>query len=162
MAISALLLGLLLLFLIPRGSERVAAASRTAPLASIGWGLLLTVLVPVLAVAAAATVLGLPLGLATMLALGFLFLVGYTWSLWCLGRAIMAAPRNRHLAFAAGWAIGAVIGLVPLLNLVAWGLGSVFGIGAMTVAVWRARGVGRHRVGGVPPADELAPPPAAA
>jgi hypothetical protein len=162
MAISALLLGLLLLFLTPRGSERVAAASRTAPLASIGWGLLLAVLVPVLAIAAAATVLGLPLGLATVLALGFLFLLGYTWALWCLGRAIVAAPRNRYLAFGAGWAIGAVIGLVPLLNLVAWGLGSVFGIGAMSVAAWRARGVGRHRVGGVPPADELAPPSAAA
>ena len=60
----------------------------------------------------------------------------------------------------AGWGIGSAIGLVPFVNVVWWLLGSIFGLGAMVVAAWRAkkppepdvgrprreRG-GRHRVG---------------
>jgi hypothetical protein len=149
MSASTLLLGLLLLLIAPRGADRVSTASRTAPFASLGWGFALTILIPVAAVAAAASILGLPLGLASLLALGFVFLVGYAWSVWCVGRAIAREPRARPVAFLVGWAVALVIGLVPLLNVVVWIVGSVFGLGAMAVAVWRSRGQGRHRIGGV-------------
>jgi hypothetical protein len=37
---------------------------------------------------------------------------------------------------------------VPVLGPLVWGVGSVFGLGAMTVAAWRGRGSGgRHRRG---------------
>jgi hypothetical protein len=146
--ISVLLLGLLLLWVAPRGADAVARAATTAPFASAGWGVLLWVAMPIVCVAAMASVLALPLGFALMLALGLAFLAGLTWSTWTLGRSIVR-DRGRVLPFLAGWAIVAAIGLVPYVNAGVWALASIFGLGAMTVAVWRARGRhrGRHRVG---------------
>jgi hypothetical protein len=165
-AVSVLLLGFVLLLFAPRGAERVATAASTAPLASAGWGILLALLIPVVAVALMVSIVGLPLGLTTLLALALLYLIGLTWTTWAIGRAVVKVPRNRWLAFLAGWGIVTLIGVVPFVNLGLWGLASVFGLGAMAVAVWRARGGarrGRHRVGG-PVADLGVPipvPPAA-
>ncbi len=139
MAASILIAGLVLLLFAPRGADRVAHAGLSAPFASIGWGLVLVIVIPLAAVAAAATIIGLPFGLAVLLGLGLLWLVGQTWLTYTLGRLLVREPRSRVGALFAGWGIGAAIGLVPFLNVVWWGLGSIFGIGAMTVAAWRAR-----------------------
>ena len=145
---SVLLLGLALLLLVPRGADRIATAVRTAPLTSAAWGLVLAVALPVLAVALVVTIVGLPVGLALLLALALVFLVGATWTVWAIGRAIVRDPRSRPLAFVAGWAIAVAISLVPYLNVAAWTLASILGLGAMSVATWRARGTGgRHRAG---------------
>ena len=139
MAISILLVGLLLLLLAPRGVERTAEAARTAPVASAGWGLLLAVGVPIVAVVCAATIVGLPAGLAVLLGLGLLWLVGQAAVTFVVGRFVVRAPRSRVGALFAGWGIGAALGLVPFLNAVWWTLGAIFGLGAILVATWRAR-----------------------
>jgi hypothetical protein len=142
---SVLLAGLVLVWLAPRGADAVADALTAAPLASLGWGILLALSVPVTALALVVSVLGLPLGLALVLSLGFWWLIGLTWAAWCAGRGLVHAPRGRSTAFVAGWAILAAIGLVPILNAAVWTLASVLGLGAMVVAVWHARqGTGRH------------------
>ena len=76
---------------------------------------------------------------------------------WIVGRLLIHEPGTRAGALFAGWGITAAIGLVPGLNVVWWTLGSLFGVGAMTVATWRARGTSRHRVGTAPPAAPAAP-----
>ncbi len=146
--LSVLLWGLLLLLIAPRGADAVARAATTAPFASVGWGLLLWIVVPIVCVAAIASVLGLPLGLAALLALGLAFLTGITWTAWTLGRSIVRG-HGRFPPFLAGWGIVTVVGLVPFVNAGIWTLASIFGLGAMTVAAWRARGRhrGRHRAG---------------
>jgi hypothetical protein len=144
-SISVLLAGLVLVWLTPRGADAVAEALTTAPLASVGWGLLLVLIVPVTGLALVVSVLGLPLGLALVLSLGLWWLVGLTWAAWCVGRSLVHAPRGRATAFVWGWAILAAVGLVPILNAAVWTLASVFGLGAMVVAAWHARhGTGRH------------------
>jgi len=162
MAFSTLLAGLLLLILAPRGADRVALAARTAPLASAGWALATGILVPVVAVASIATVLGIPLGLSLLLGLGLFWFVGQAWAVWIVGRMLVREPRSRVGALFAGWAVIAAVGLVPVLNAFVWGLGGLFGLGAMTVAVWRARGVSKHRVGSAPPPPPEVAPPASA
>jgi hypothetical protein len=147
LAVSTLLAGFLLLLLAPRGAERVSQAAGTAPFASASWGIVLAVLVPVIAAAATASVLGLPLGLSLLLGLGLFWLVGLGWATWIVGRLVVREPRSRVGALLTGWAIAAAVGLVPYLDVVWWSLGAVFGLGAMTVAAWRVRGAGRHRVG---------------
>lgn len=149
MAVSGLLLALALVWLAPRGADKVAMAARTAPVASLLWGLGAAILLPSLAVLAAVTVVGLPVGLAVLLGLGLLAMVGFAWTVWSVGRLVVREPRSRLLALAAGWVVVAAVGLVPFLNVVAWVVASIFGVGAMTVAVWRARGTGkgRHRPG---------------
>jgi cytoskeletal protein CcmA (bactofilin family) len=152
LACSVLVLGLALLALMPRGADRVATAARSAPLTSFAWGLALWIVLPLLGAALSATLVALPVGLALLLAMGLVFLVGATWAVWSVGRALVRDPRSRWLAFFAGWAIAVAVSLVPYLNVAAWVLAAVFGSGAMTVATWRARGTGgRHRAGYVEP-----------
>jgi hypothetical protein len=153
-AFSALLVLLLLLAIAPRGLDRVAAAGMTAPFASAGWGLVAAVGLPAVAIAAAASILGLPLGLSLLLAHGLIALVGSAFTAFVIGRLIVREPRARVGALFAGWGVAAAIGLVPFLNVVVWVLGSIFGVGAVIVAAWRTRtsapSRGRHRAGYAP------------
>jgi cytoskeletal protein CcmA (bactofilin family) len=139
MAVSILLTGLLMLLLAPRGAERTAEAVRTAPFASAGWGLLLAFALPILGLALAVTILGLPLGLVLLLGLGLIWLAGLTFATFAIGRLLVREPRSRVGAFFTGWAIVAAIGLVPFLNAAVWTLAGAFGVGTMLVAGWRAR-----------------------
>jgi cytoskeletal protein CcmA (bactofilin family) len=144
-SVSVLLVGLALLYLAPRAADAIAEAMASAPLASVAWGLLIMIAVPVAAVALVVSVLGLPLGLALVLSLGLWWLVGLTWAAWCAGRGLVRAPRGRVRAFLAGWAILAAIGLVPILNAALWTLAPPLGLGAMLVAAWRSRQGGGRR-----------------
>jgi hypothetical protein len=159
--VSVLLLMLLGLAVVPRGLDRVAAAGRTAPFASFGWGALILVALPVIALAAVASILALPLGLALFLGFGMIALTGYAMAATVVGRLVVPQPRGRLAALFAGWAIAAALGLVPYLNVVAWTAGSAFGVGCVLVATWRARAgrptKGRHRAGyaGLSPAASV-------
>ena len=159
-SVSTLLLGALLLWIAPRGFDRTDKAVRTAPWASLGWGVLVSIALPVVSIALLASILGMPLGLSVLLGLALLFSIGYATAAWLLGRAILRPPRGRALAFLAGWGIARVVGLVPVVSGVTWGIGAVVGLGALTVATWRARGSphrGKHRRGrgAVPAPDEI-------
>jgi hypothetical protein len=146
--VSTLVLGLLLLLIAPRGADAVFGAARTAPWASLGWGVAAFVGLPVLGVAALASLVGLPFGLELLLGLAFLFSVGYAYFAWTLGRLLWRPPRNRAIAFAFGWSIVRAVALAPVVSGITWAVGAAFGLGAMTVATWRARQAGgRHREG---------------
>jgi hypothetical protein len=150
-SVSTLLLGALLLWIAPRAFDRTDQAIRTAPWAALGWGVLVSIALPVVSIALLASILGLPLGLSVLLGLALIFSIGYATTAWLLGRAILRPPHTRALAFLAGWAIARVVGLVPLVSGVTWGIGAVVGLGALTVAIWRARGTpsrGKHRLSG--------------
>ena len=155
-AVSTLVLGLLLALLAPRALDGTAEAGRGAPWASAGWGVALAVGLPILAVFAVASVLGIPLGIG--LALSFLpaALFGVVVTAQTLGRAMVDPDRRRVTAFLAGWLLQTVIGVVPYASGAAFTLAAIFGLGATAVAVWRARGprrevrpAGKHRAGAV-------------
>lgn len=149
-AVSSLILGLLFAAIAPRAMDSAARAGRTAPLASAGWGLGLAFLVPALAVVCVALVVGLPLGLAVILSLFLLALLGAVVASHTLGRLLVGDDRGTAVAFLAGWAIAAVAGLIPFVSGVIFGLSAVFGAGALTVAIWRSRVAtrgGKHRRG---------------
>ena len=104
---------------------------RTAPLVVAGWGLVLAICVPIAAIAAAATIVGLPLGLALCSEPG-------SSGSWARRAVTFAIGRLScgHLVLgwargSAGWGIGAAIGLVPFLNVAWWTLGSIVGLGAI-------------------------------
>lgn len=70
-SVSTLVVGLLFVLLLGRGAERLADAGRTSIGPAIGWGVLLFFGLPVLAIIALVTLVGLPLGLGLLFALGF-------------------------------------------------------------------------------------------
>jgi len=164
-AVSTLLVLLLLLALAPRALDRTATAGRTAPFASMGWGVAVSIGVPLAAVAAVASILGSPLGLSLLLGIGLIWIVGLAFAVFTVGRLIVREPRGRARALFAGWGAGAAVGLVPFLGVAVWVLGSMFGLGAALVATWRARSGapsrGRHRAG-YAPARPIPIPPAVA
>jgi hypothetical protein len=79
-----------------------------------------------------------------------MYSVGFVAGCYFLGRLILREPRNRLLAFLVGWGILRVIGIVPVLGTVVSAAAIVYGLGCVTVAVFRAR---RGRASGEPPGD---------
>jgi hypothetical protein len=138
-SVSTLLLGLALLWLAPRSLGAALEIARTATGPAIGIGLAVFLGLPAVALLLMITVLGLPLGIALLLALLPIYAIGYTTSGFLLGRAIVKAPTSRFLAFLAGWGILRVIALVPGLGILAWFGATVFGLGALGIALWRSR-----------------------
>jgi hypothetical protein len=139
MSISTLLLGLALLWLAPRSLEAAREVARTSTGPAIGIGLAVFFGLPAVALLLMITLLGLPLGIALLLALLPIYAVAYATSAFMLGRAIVKPPTSRFLAFLAGWGILRVIALVPVLGVLAWLAATVFGLGALGIALWRSR-----------------------
>jgi cytoskeletal protein CcmA (bactofilin family) len=137
-SVSTLVAGLLLVLLGPRALDaaRAAASARTG--GAVGWGLLLFFGVPIVAVLAFLTIVGIPLGIVLLLAVFPLYVLGYVTSASLLGRRLV--HERPVLGFLAGWAILRLLALVPFLGGLVWFGAVVFGLGALGVAAWRARG----------------------
>ncbi len=82
---------------------------------------------------------------AALFAFAFLFLIGYTLAVYAVGRAIVGSERHAAVALLAGCGIATIVSIVPVLNAVVLVAGSVVGVGAAAVAIWRVRDVGRGR-----------------
>jgi hypothetical protein len=108
--VSVAILGLLFVLVFPRAADAtVAAGRRVWP--SLGWGALVGIVGPILAVLVLVTIVGIPLGLGALSAL---------WFVACL-----------------------------------------YGLGALTIAAWRAgHGTRGEPEDGAPPPEEPAPPTA--
>ena len=111
---------------------------------------------PVVAVLAVALVLGIPLGIGLLLSIVLLSLLGVVVTAQTVGRVLVDEDRRPTTAFLAGWGIATVLGVIPYVSGVVYGASAIFGLGAATVAIWRARGprrearpAGRHRAGAV-------------
>jgi Polymer-forming cytoskeletal len=142
-SVSTLVVGLVLVWLVGPGAARILEAGRTRIGPSIGLGLLLFFGLPLLAVIALVTVVGIPLGIGLLAALLLIYALGYSASGWILGRSILRGPISWFLAFLVGWGILRVVALVPILGGLAWFAAVVFGLGALAVAIWRTRSTTR-------------------
>ena len=158
LTVSTFLLGGALLLVTPRGADAVARAGRTSVGPAIGLGFAIAIGVPVVAVLLSISIVALPLGLATLFALAFMYSVGYVAGCYFLGRLILKEPKNRLLAFLVGWGILRVVNIVPVLGGLVSAAAVVYGLGCITVAVFRAR---RGRTTTEPPADPQPIEPAA-
>ena len=152
-SVSTLIVGALLVWLAPgalRGAER---AVREHLGATIGWGVAIAIGVPLLAVLALVTLVGIPFGIALLLAAIPVLLVAYATSAWLVGRRIL---RNRSAspwaALFAGWAILRLLALIPVVGALVGLAATVVGLGALTVALWRARSPGATAAKPEPPA----------
>jgi hypothetical protein len=137
--ISALLLGLLLLLIAPRAADALQEQARERIGVVIAIGITILIVLPIAAVLAAVTLVGLPLAIGIFLALLPLFAVAYVTSAWALGRRIVQPPRNRVLSFLAGLAILRLAALFPILGLLVGLAAVVFGLGLIGAAIGAAR-----------------------
>jgi len=142
-SVSTLVVGLVLLWLVGRGAAWILEAGRTGIGPAIGWGLLVFFGLPILAIIALLTLVGIPLGLGVLAALGLTYALGYGATAWIVGRRILREPTAWILAFLVGWGILRILALVPILGGLVWFAAVVFGLGALAVAIWRARTTSR-------------------
>lgn len=138
-SISTLFFGLLLIWFAPRAADAAFDVAATGTGAAIGWGFALLIGLPLVAVIALVTLVGIPLGIGLLLLLFPVYALGYTTSAWLLGRRLVGPPRGRALSFLAGWAILRLVAIVPVLGGLIWLGATVFGLGVLVVAGWRAR-----------------------
>jgi hypothetical protein len=137
--VAALIAALVLSSLAGQQLRKAAWLIGHEPVPSILLGLLSIVVIPLVAVLAMVTVIGIPTGLGILLvmwpALAFLgYLVGAIWiGEWLLSRRAGYVPAERpHLAAVVGLVVAFVLGLIPLLSAII----SIVGTGAVILAVW--------------------------
>ena len=137
--ISLAILGLLLLLVFPRAADATAIAGRKF-WKTLGWGALVGIVGPVVGAVILVTVIGIPLGLEIVSALGVLAPLGYLASSLVLGRLMVkgATTGARIGAFFAGFGILRAAALIPGLGFVVWWLACIYGLGALVRAAWRA------------------------
>jgi hypothetical protein len=135
--ISLLLLGVVLLLLAPRAGEAVARAGKDKPLLAGLVGLGALILLPVIAIVACITVIGLPLGIVLLLLILPLYAVGYLSAALVVGRLIL--KKALILAFVVGLVILQLVTLIPIVGGIVGFLATIFGLGALIVALFRAR-----------------------
>lgn len=142
-SVSTLIVGALLVWLAPGALLAAERAVRERLGATIGWGVGLAIGVPLLALLALVTVIGIPFGIALVLAAVPVLLVAYVTSAWIVGRRLL---RNRSASawgsLFAGWGLLRLLALVPVLGGLVGLAATVVGLGALTVALWRARSPG--------------------
>jgi tetrahydromethanopterin S-methyltransferase subunit G len=157
-SISVLILGLLLLAFAPQLFAAVRDTARERLGSSIGWGVGLFFLLPIGSVLLLVTVVGIPLGIFTLLALAFIYTLGYVVATVAAGSMIMRSSPSRYVVFLVGWVVLRLVALIPFLGGWLWFIASVWGLGLLAVAI-------RHRPGteamvGPPPPVPPAPVPA--
>ena len=138
-SVSALLLGLLLLWLAPRAAVAAYETVEGRRGRSIVLGLVLFFALPILGVILLVTLVGLPLGVLVLLALVPLYSLAYTTSAWLLGRRIVGPPRGRFLAFIVGLVILRLLALIPVIGGLVWFVATVVGLGVLFLAAGRGR-----------------------
>ena len=138
-SVSVLILGLLLLAFAPQLFPAVRDAVRDRLGSSIGWGVGLFFLLPIGSVLLLVTIVGIPLGLFLMLALAFIYTVGYVVATLAVGSMIMKSSSSRYVVFLVGWVVLRVLALIPFVGGWLWFLGSVWGLGLLAVAIRRPR-----------------------
>jgi hypothetical protein len=137
LTISLGILGLLFLWLAPRAAEAAVTTARTRVGASIGIGLAMFFGLAIVGLFLLLTIIGAPLGFVGLFGLVPLVALGYVTSAFFLGRLILK-DSNRFLAFLLGWGILRFVELFPVLGHLVSFAAIVYGIGALTVAAWRA------------------------
>ena len=151
MTVSALILGIVLVLLLPRAADALSARAQDGLAVSFAIGVAVLIGLPVIAAGLAVSLVGFPLAIAVVLALLPLAAIAYVVSAWAIGRALVKEPGKRVLAFLAGLAILRALALVPILGAIVWLVAVAIGLGLMVRVIAAAR----------EPAETV-PPPATA
>jgi hypothetical protein len=101
---------------------------------------LIAIGVPLLAVLALVTLVGIPFGVALLLAAIPVLVVAYVTTAWIVGRRVLRnRSASRWAALLTGWGILRVLALIPVAGGLVGLVATVVGLGALAMALWHAR-----------------------
>lgn len=118
-------------------ARRTVDAGRRSVGASIGAGVGAGIGVPVVSALLLATLVALPLGLTGLLAMAPLYLAGYVAGAVFLGNLMLRERAGLVWSFVLGWLVLRLVGVLPVLGGLVTVAATVYGLGALLVAVWR-------------------------
>jgi hypothetical protein len=140
-----LVLGIIVVLLAPRRVKAVTESIRTHPWASLGWGAIILVTAPIVALIVCITVIGLPLGLIALVLYAIAIYLTQLFVGLLIGQLIIGAFRRVETkaalvgALALGLAILRLLRLIPFVGFF-FGLVTVlFGLGAILVSERKLR-----------------------
>lgn len=139
LSVSMAILGVLLLLIAPRAADALYARSRERVGPVIAIGVAIGICLPVAALIALVTLVGIPLAFVIGLALLPLAALAYVTSAYALGRRLVGELRSRLWAFLAGLAILRALALIPFLGFLVGLAAVVFGLGLLGAAIGAAR-----------------------
>lgn len=161
-SVASFLIGLLLTVAWPRASDAIAATAKERVGPSIGWGAIMFFGIPIVGGILLITLVGALLGIGMLLALVLIYSIGYAAGALAFGRLLVKPPTGRFLAFLLGWGILRLVALVPVLGGLLFLATTIWGLGAITVAAYRAsRGTTPAAIAQTPGASPLPPMPTA-
>jgi cytoskeletal protein CcmA (bactofilin family) len=152
--LSTAALGLLFVWLFPRAADGAVVAGRRI-WASFFLGLGVGIIGPILGVIVFASVVGIPLAFAVFGTLAVLGPLGYVASSVIIGRLVVhgTGTGGRIGAFFLGFGILRFGALIPGLGFLIGFVFATYGLGALTIAGWRA---GRRAFGAPGATEEMA------
>jgi hypothetical protein len=158
-SVSTLIVGALLVWLAPGALYGAERAVREHLGTTIGWGVAIAIGVPLLAILALVTLVGIPFGVALLLAAIPVLLVAYVTTAWTVGHKVLRTrSTSPWAALFAGWGILRVLALIPVAGALVGLAATVVGLGALAVALWRARTPGAPAAGTDAPAPSRPAP----
>lgn len=138
---AGLILGLILLIAARPMVEQTISQIRQAPFRTFLIGLAVVILVPLIAVVLMATVIGIPIGLLTLLAFPLMLLVAWVVAAFAVADWLFNRGRaersfgGRLLLLLAGLVVVTLIGIIPVLGILVWLLVVLLGLGALWEAL---------------------------
>ena len=141
-----LVIGIIIVLFAPKRVEAVTESIRTRPWASLGWGTVILVAIPIAVLIVCITIIGLPLGLITLALYTIVIYLTQLFVGLLIGQLIVGAFRGvveTRAALVGAMALGlAILRLLILIPFVGFffGLATVlFGLGAILVSERKLR-----------------------
>jgi cytoskeletal protein CcmA (bactofilin family) len=145
--LSTLVMGLLLVAVFPKTVGKMMAAGQKRAGNSLLWGAVFSLVAPIMGVLLLFTLIGLPLGLLTLVAVVVAWYVGKLVAMVYVGQYVLdkvkshklnlfAKGPNQYVSFLTGALVFLVLGLVPLLGWFAKLLLVWIGVGVLVQEKW--------------------------
>jgi cytoskeletal protein CcmA (bactofilin family) len=139
------IIGIILILIARRRVNLMQTAIQKTPWQTLGWGALILIATPIAAVIVMITVIGLPLGIISLLLWGILLYLSQIPVALLLGRLIIR--QNRELdstgimigAMALGLLVIFILRLIPVVEWIVGLLVIVFGLGTLVTSIGRMK-----------------------
>lgn len=134
MAIAMFILGLIIMNVLPLFTQRTIQGMQKNPWGSFGLGIVTVILVPIVALMAMATVVGIPVGIFFFMVLGLLGCLGHLYAAFYIGEGMfrwLKADVHRVWHLLVGLCLMGILTMIPFIGWLAKGVLGLIGMGAL-------------------------------
>jgi len=143
MLIGLIIVGVIMVAVLPKPVRRVSQKMLKKPWPSLGWGLVMLIVVPVVAVILMITIIGLPLGILTLLVYVMALYLAKVFVSVVIGAVVLRLfskkkEPNLYWSVIIGAIIFALLMMIPIIGQVICFVATIWALGAMMMVKKRA------------------------